>query len=1112
MDPKTGGRARLWRRAVVAVLVTLVAASGLAVLAPPTSASIFTTTLKWAEDPVTGHAIVPVCIMDESSTIESRDVGVHDPNPSLDTVVGRVRDHVRRNWERYSNARFVGWEMCSEIPSADLGTTVEIYIHPDAPNGAILGAEAAYKKPSKPSAKGEANFKPWGLFHKCIVFDGFKHQYKFDCAEQYGTHELGHVLGFGHEWLHPLTPEECAETRDAEEQPGEPGFTVYNTEFYDWNSIMTYDDECADVTGARFGSPNLSLWDQIGAGIAYPIKPDHQGEDTVGVIPDEAGACPDTTEVVVQLDNEDDGGGNSTAGYIGAFRSDRNTRMVFCKVRPDGFRRAAGTDASASYAVLKLGNECPDGSVLLIRTHDDENTRNESWMAGETGPLQQNFDLTQLHWCLFPPSGSSTGMTRFPEQPFEYGVLGVEGPEWVRDDGFVFLDDENGPPVNKNSIFLDEVTPTTTAAMRTVIPENTTNTTYKIAAVRQNQPPMLTAPVTLVADEGVPLALLASVSDPDGDAVSVTWSIDDEVIGTGAAIAHVFDDDGFPEVTVTATDANGASVSEVVFVEVQNVAPLAFLRSFSESIDEGDEATISFLVDDQGDDTITATIDWGDGSAPSEFTQARGTLVSAAHTYVDDPAGGGDYTVAVRVADEDGGTRPPIALPLEVRNVAPSVEVEATSVDEGETMTVDVTVTDPGLDEHTIGFTWPDGEPAERTVAADPGRERTYTERFERVIRDDAAGSDDAFEVQVDVADGDGGTGSAVADVVVSNVAPTVSVEPHEVALPEGSVATLRLVVDDQGPDDVIEGYVDWGDGIVDVLSADLRGEHFIEHRFVDDGTYRPEVTVIDDDGGMATDSVQVIAANVAPTATVTRLRQPAEVDIGDLGDSDVVFTDVPLNIGATVTDPGVLDVLSYRIDWGDGSWRTGAVDGGIDTSRAYQEPGDRTITLTVSDDDGDSSMVTRSVRVVDPAGGLEDAVGDLEALLAGGGLAPAAASEVQAAIDDLAGTGSGPFAQGAITRLGAGDFVGGANRIVAATEHLVAAGPELHHTAMQLAVATRSLAVDRLQASRASAATIAKAKQSIGQGTNQLRAQLPLGAAKRYRDAVRTLESPLGF
>ncbi len=1106
----------------MATLVAARAATGLVTVpAPSASASVFWEPGRWDVDDETGHVIVPVCIHHHSETVEfhpedNGDSKEGDP-PDLDVVVGQLRDHLRWSWERFSNARFVGWQSC-DADDVTLEETVELYIHPEAPNVAILGTGAMDGRIEDedgnpvPEAKGEANVKPWGRSQQCIVPDpdaGFR--YEFDCVQQYGIHELGHVLGFAHEWLHPATPAGCASVTPSGERPiapGDPDYTITEAGF-DFESLMTYNhgdnEECAAVTGVRFGSPNLSLGDRVGAQLVYPVlEDDPQGDDAVGVIPDRAGTCPATTEVVIYLDNENDGNANARSGHIGAFVSDTDTRMEFCKVSAAGFRRAAGSVATASYAVLRLGERCPTGSIPVARTHDDEDDWNQGWMAGETGPQVQTNNTT-IWWCLFMGTGTASGLTRFPRQTFEYGVLGVSGPTWAREAGWVTTDDEATANVNE---FFPPPSPGSDLdkALDAVIPVRGRGTTrYNIVGVWVNQPPLVDVPTSVEVDEGDRREIVATAVDPDGDAVTWEWTSDGEVLSSGPTVEVGYDDDGTHTLTVTATDANGASVSRDVTVTVENVAPMLAPPASPAPIDEGEVAVLELVATDPGADTITYTVEWSPG-VETTHVGAPSEPIEASHRYPDD--NGSAYVVQVHAVDDDGGASETWSVPIEVRNVAPSVEIDAPPVEEGEVLAVDVTVTDPGADGHTILFHWPDGEVVSRSVPKD-AHGPSYTERFEKLVRDDPAGPDDTMPVSVTVRDDDSGTGSVTAAVTVRNVAPELRVMPDQLGMHEGTHFGLTMEVDDQGPDDRIEGFVDWGDGTSEVLAPDLRGTVEIWHAYGDDGFYTPTITVIDDDGGVTVDAVEVAALNFPPTATVTRLRQPAEVDIGDLGDADVVFTDVPLNIGADVSDPGWLDVLSYRVDWGDGSWRTGSpVDNSIDTSRAYQSPGDRTITLTVTDDDGGSSVVTRSVRVVDPVGGLVDAADDLEALLASGVLSSAAASEVEAAIDDLEGTGTGIFGRGAIDLLSAGDHVGGANKVVAATEHLVAAGPVTHRTAMQLAVAVRSLAVDRLQSSSASSATISAAKQSIGKGTNQLRAQLPLGAAKRYRDAVRTLQS----
>ncbi|MDP3293594.1 MAG: PKD domain-containing protein [Nevskia sp.] len=75
------------------------------------------------------------------------------------------------------------------------------------------------------------------------------------------------------------------------------------------------------------------------------------------------------------------------------------------------------------------------------------------------------------------------------------------------------------------------------------------------------------APGAVVA--GQPLAFDGSASsDPDGDAISLHWDFGDGLRGGGGRLAHVFDSAGSYPVTLTATDAAGASGSTQQMITV----------------------------------------------------------------------------------------------------------------------------------------------------------------------------------------------------------------------------------------------------------------------------------------------------------------------------------------------------------------------------------------------------------------------------------------------------------------------------------------------------------------------------------------------------------------
>ncbi len=438
-------------------------------------ASVFVNDLRWPTRS-DGYTVIRVCVVGGSSATQKDGGAIHDFNPSLEDVVGQVRDALRVNWEAYSSIRFVEWRDCAALTQAQRDEAMGLYIHPDTPNDSALGiaakdADPRYDSKTKRTSYS-TNFKPWGNAALCIEYSGARAvmEYRFSCVREYGVHEFGHAIGFHHEWKHPYTPSTCSSTRGSE-QPLNGSFDLFSDSYdpssnydytianlyrdFDRDSIMTYDKECADVTGERFGSRDLDLWDRIGVTKLYP--PVQPRPYDVGVIPDVKGSCPEPTEVKIYMDNEDTDNNNQSSGWIGAIFRGRNTILEFCKI--DGTRLgrlAAPSSGSGSYAVLKLGDTCPPGSTEFVRYHDDEDRPplNISWMAGEVGPTRQNFDGgtgTELHWCVFEqtPVGAASGMSFFPRLGFRYGVVAPSSFSMAERTGWVYTDDEDSNNQNR---------------------------------------------------------------------------------------------------------------------------------------------------------------------------------------------------------------------------------------------------------------------------------------------------------------------------------------------------------------------------------------------------------------------------------------------------------------------------------------------------------------------------------------------------------------------------------------------------------------------------------------------------------------------------------------
>lgn len=512
-----------------------------------------------------GYTYIKICVVSGSDSYRQPDntnIAVQS-FPSLDTVVGKVRDALRRSWEEHSSIRFIGWEYCANLSDDQKKEYVGFYTHSDVGN--YSGGGPRLKGKTDPAhwetvlddkgnpvkdedgkdkqqlaGPGGPQFAPFGLLNPCYEYDSAhaRYRYKFDCAREYAIHEFGHAIGFQHESpLHPKghevncgKPEQAVLETDITKDPttfAKGKYFIPNKD-YDFDSIMTYNDDCAHVTGTRFGSPIPDQFDLQAVQMAYPPLP--PSEFDVGVIPDSLAACPAEKRVTVYLDNEDNGQGNTRSGWTGAIRSDRNTRLEFCRADGTKFGRHQPSEGHTSdYAVLKLGTTCPNGSLEVVREFDDENDLyNENWMGGDLGQNRQFGDTesrTFLHFCWFQGNGSDgPAMPSFPQLGFNYGVIGQVYN--AVQSGFITTDDENDS--NHNSFknqYGSDLSPEKLNALSSMIAGDI-NTRIALSLVRLEHAPTVSER-SFTADGIAEGNLLDTANDPDGDTLTVEVQAED---------------------------------------------------------------------------------------------------------------------------------------------------------------------------------------------------------------------------------------------------------------------------------------------------------------------------------------------------------------------------------------------------------------------------------------------------------------------------------------------------------------------------------------------------------------------------------------------------------
>ncbi|NIN33953.1 MAG: PKD domain-containing protein, partial [Gammaproteobacteria bacterium] len=303
--------------------------------------------------------------------------------------------------------------------------------------------------------------------------------------------------------------------------------------------------------------------------------------------------------------------------------------------------------------------------------------------------------------------------------------------------------------------------------------------------------------------------------------------------------------------------------------------------------------------------------DFGDGSNDS------GVVVS--HAYVDD----GNYAAVLTVTDDDGATDYSTAIKT-ILNRAPvaTFTESATTVSTNEPIQFNAS-SSYDSDGVIVSYFWDFGDGSNTTGVT---VEHQYTD-------------DGDYTVTLTVTDDDAATDTATSTKTVLNRPPVALFAESAETVYTAESITFNATESYDLDGAIVNYHWDFGDG------SNATGV-IIAHSYNDDGNYTVVLTVTDDDS--ATDST---------SATKTILNRPPVATFTESAESIFIGETITFNASNSYDPDGT--VTAYFWDFGDGSNATE-----IAVDHSYLEEGNYTVTLTVTDDDGETGTAT-ALKVV---------------------------------------------------------------------------------------------------------------------------------------------------
>src|SRR5271157_3828864 len=328
------------------------------------------------------------------------------------------------------------------------------------------------------------------------------------------------------------------------------------------------------------------------------------------------------------------------------------------------------------------------------------------------------------------------------------------------------------------------------------------------------------------------------------------------------------------------------------------------------------ESSLTFSQATESGGTAPFTYSWNFGDG----TNQSGTL-NPSHTYQNP----GSYTATVTVTDANKLTNSRSVV-VTVNDVAPTVSLSAPSsgvTGQAVSFTASATSPSPVVQAAGFAYNWSFGDGTTGTGASP---NHTYT----------ATGT---YTVSVTATDEDGAMSSAAKRILAIVTALTVSAGSNFSTTEGTSVTFAGSASGGAAPYTYSWNFGDNSTGSGATPS----------HTYKDNGTYTATLSVTDSSAQSGSSFVVVTVGDVPPTV---RLSGPSSGTVG-----------ASLSFTATATDPSpVNQAAGFTYNWNFGDGGTGS---GASTTHTYVIAGNYTVSVTATDEDGETSAAATTVVTV---------------------------------------------------------------------------------------------------------------------------------------------------